>query len=161
MNDMRLYSHMPTHTSICLGMLLLHVQNFICRVNCMPTLQQVCSVILLQIIHLQLHEWKWALQILVDIDYRHCYIGQNLFSFKFELFSLVSPYPIQTNCLSSFPFFFSYATLKNVFYSFPSVLITSSLIMHFSQKIQKRYTSVAFTGFCLPLFERSQQKSIT
>ena len=43
------------HTSIYLGMLSSHVQNFIWRVDCMPTLQQVCSVIFLQIIHLQLH----------------------------------------------------------------------------------------------------------
>ena len=43
------------HASIYLGMLSSHVQNFIWRVDCMPTLQQVCSVIFLQIIHLQLH----------------------------------------------------------------------------------------------------------
>ena len=33
-----------------------------------------------------------------------------------------------------------------MFYSFPSLLVTSSLIMHFLQKIQKRYTSVAFVS---------------
>ena len=40
---------------LCVGMLLLHLQNFIWWVNSKPTLQEVCSVILLQIIHLQLH----------------------------------------------------------------------------------------------------------
>ena len=44
------------HASIYLGMLSSHVQNFIWWVDCMPTLQQVCSVIFLQIIHLQLHD---------------------------------------------------------------------------------------------------------
>ena len=68
---------------------LSHAQNFIWWVNCMPIFQQGCSVILLQMIHLQLQEWKWALQFLVDIDFRHCYIGQKLFCFKFRLFSLI------------------------------------------------------------------------
>ena len=54
-NGVRSHLHTPTHTSIYLGMLLLHVRNFIWPVNSMSTLQQVCSVILLQIIHLQLH----------------------------------------------------------------------------------------------------------
>ena len=49
------HSRMPTHTSICLCMLSLHMQNFIWQVDCTPTLQQVCSVIFLQIIYLQLH----------------------------------------------------------------------------------------------------------
>ena len=31
----------------------------------------------------------------------------------------------------------------------------------FLQKIHKRYTSLAFTCFCLPSFERSQRKSVT
>ena len=55
MNSVRSHSHAPTHINIYLGMLLLHVQNFIWQVNCTPTLQQVSSVILLQIIHLQLY----------------------------------------------------------------------------------------------------------
>ena len=42
--------------------------------------------------------------------------------------------------------------LKNLFYSFSSVLIINSLLMFFSQKIHKMYTSIAFTYFfCLPL----------
>ena len=40
---------------LCVGMLLLHLQNFIWWVNSEPTLEEVCSLILLQIIHLQLH----------------------------------------------------------------------------------------------------------
>ena len=55
MNSVQSHSHTPTHINIYLGMLLLHVQNFIWQVNCIPTLQQVSSVILLQIIHLQLY----------------------------------------------------------------------------------------------------------
>ena len=55
MNGMRSHSHAPTHASIYLAVLLLHVQNFIWRVHRTPTLQQVCSVISLQITHLQLH----------------------------------------------------------------------------------------------------------
>ena len=47
MNGMQSHSHAPTHTSIYLGMLLSHVQNFIWVVSCTPTLQQVCSVILM------------------------------------------------------------------------------------------------------------------
>ena len=49
------HSHAPTHTSIYLGMLSLRVQKFIWPVNSMLTLQQVCSVIPLLIIHLQCH----------------------------------------------------------------------------------------------------------
>ena len=49
MNDMQL------HSSIYLDMLSLHMQNFIQRFNHMPTLEQVYSVILLLVIHLQLH----------------------------------------------------------------------------------------------------------
>ena len=71
MNAVWLHSHTSTHASIYLGVLLSHMQNFIWQVNCMPTLQQVSLVILLQIIHLQLCESKWALQLLVDIDCRH------------------------------------------------------------------------------------------
>ena len=37
---------------------------------------------------------------------------------------------------------------------FPSVVIFSSLMMSFLQKMQNRYTSVAFTCFCLSSFER-------
>ena len=116
MNDVWSHWHWPTHASVYLGMPLSHVHNFIWLVNCTPTLKQVCSVILLQTIHLQLHEWKLALQFLVDIDCRHCYIGQKLFCFNFELFSIIfiSPYTIQANGLS-----------------FSSVLITSSLQMFF------------------------------
>ena len=44
-NDMQLYSHAPTHASIYLGLLWSHVQNFIWQVHCIPTLQQVYSVI--------------------------------------------------------------------------------------------------------------------
>ena len=55
MNSVQSHLHVPTHASVYLGMLLSHVQNFILWVNHMPTLQQVRSVILLQIIHLQLH----------------------------------------------------------------------------------------------------------
>ena len=54
--------HTPMHSSICLGMLVSHMQNFIWQVNFTPTLRKVCSVMLLPIIHLQLPEWKWALQ---------------------------------------------------------------------------------------------------
>ena len=49
MNGMQSYSHMPTHASIYLSVLLSHVQNFIWQVNCTPSLQQVCSVITLRI----------------------------------------------------------------------------------------------------------------
>ena len=49
MNGVLLHLHAPTHSSIYLGMPLLHVQNV-----------QVCLVILWQKIHLQLHEWKWV-----------------------------------------------------------------------------------------------------
>ena len=55
MNGMRSHLRMPIHTSIYLGMLLLHVKNFIRRVNHMSTLKQLNSGILLKIIHLQLH----------------------------------------------------------------------------------------------------------
>ena len=54
-NGMQLHSHIPTHASIYLDVQSLHVQNFIWRVNSMPTLQKVCSVNLLQIIYLPLH----------------------------------------------------------------------------------------------------------
>ena len=54
MNDLPSNLHASTHTSGYLGVILLHMQNFIWHVNRMPTLQQACSVILLQIIHLQL-----------------------------------------------------------------------------------------------------------
>ena len=67
MNGMWSCLHAPTRTSIYLGVLLSCVQNFIWQVNYMPTLLQVRSFILLQIIHLQLHEWKWALQFLVTL----------------------------------------------------------------------------------------------
>ena len=50
MNGMWSHSHVPTPTSICLDVLSLYVQNFIWEVNC----KSLCSVILLQIIHLQL-----------------------------------------------------------------------------------------------------------
>ena len=53
-NGVRLHSQAPTHVCIYLGVLLLHLRNFIWRVNRTLTLQQVCSVINLQIIHLQL-----------------------------------------------------------------------------------------------------------
>ena len=68
MNGVLLHLHAATHSSIYLGMLLLHVQNV-----------QVCLVVLWQKIHLQLHEWKWALQFLVDINCRYCDIDQKLF----------------------------------------------------------------------------------
>ena len=55
MNDMRSHLHTATHASIYLGVLLSYMRNFIWWVNCTPTLQQVCYVIILQIIHLQLH----------------------------------------------------------------------------------------------------------
>ena len=60
MNGARLHSHAPTHASIYLGVLSLQVQNFIRRVNSTPTLQQVCSVALFQIIHLQLQALSWV-----------------------------------------------------------------------------------------------------
>ena len=47
--------HIPTHLITYLGMLLLLLTNFIWQVNCTQTLQQVCSVILLHIIHLQFY----------------------------------------------------------------------------------------------------------
>ena len=47
MNGMQSHLHVPIHASIYLGVPLLQVQNFIWRFNCMPTLQQVWSVILL------------------------------------------------------------------------------------------------------------------
>ena len=43
------------YTSTYLRLLSLHMQNVISQVNHMPTLRQVCSIILLQIMHLQLH----------------------------------------------------------------------------------------------------------
>ena len=55
MNHMRSHLHTATHANIYLGLLLSYMQNFIWWVNCTPTLQQVCYVIILQIIHLQLH----------------------------------------------------------------------------------------------------------
>ena len=54
MNGVRSHSHAPTHASIYLGVRSSHVQNCICQVDRTPTLQQACSVNLLQIIHLQL-----------------------------------------------------------------------------------------------------------
>ena len=54
MNGMQPHSHAHTHARIYLGILWSHVQNFIWRVNHTPTLQRVFSVILLEIIHLQL-----------------------------------------------------------------------------------------------------------
>ena len=56
MNGVQLHLHAPTRSSIYLGMLLSHMQNFKWQVNCMPIFQQVCLVILWQKIHLQLHE---------------------------------------------------------------------------------------------------------
>ena len=55
MNGLRLHSHVPTQASIYLGVLSSHIQNFIWQINRTSTLQQVCSVIILQIIHLQLY----------------------------------------------------------------------------------------------------------
>ena len=55
MNSVRLHLHAPAHASIYLGVLSSHVQDFIWQVNCTPTLQQVYSIIRLQIFHLQLH----------------------------------------------------------------------------------------------------------
>ena len=55
MNGEQLHLYLPTHASIYLGVLLMHMQNLIWQVNFTPTLRQVCSVILLQIICLQLH----------------------------------------------------------------------------------------------------------
>ena len=54
MNGVRLHSHEPTQTSIYLCVPLSHLQSFLWQVNSTPTLQQVCLVILLKIIHLQL-----------------------------------------------------------------------------------------------------------
>ena len=51
MNGLQSYSHISTHTSIYLGVLLSHMQEFIGRVNHTPTL----FAVFLQIIHLQLH----------------------------------------------------------------------------------------------------------
>ena len=48
MNGVQSHSYVPTPASIYLGVLSLHVQNFIWQVNCMS----VCSGILLWIIHL-------------------------------------------------------------------------------------------------------------
>ena len=53
-NGVQSHLHTPTHASIYLGMLSSLMQNLIWWVNHTPTLQQVSSVILLQIIHLQL-----------------------------------------------------------------------------------------------------------
>ena len=67
MNGMQSHLHTPTYASIYLDMLFqchcativllscYHMQNFTWQVNHMPTLLQVCSVILFQIIHLKLH----------------------------------------------------------------------------------------------------------
>ena len=55
MNGLRLHSHVPTQASIYLGVLSSHIQNFIWQINRTSTLQQVCSVIILQMIHLQLY----------------------------------------------------------------------------------------------------------
>ena len=52
-----------------------------------------------------------------------------------------------------------YDEFKNLFYSFPSILITNSLIVFFYKR-SMRYPSVAFTCFCLLLFKRSKLKSI-
>ena len=119
-NGIQSHSQSPTHTMIYLGMPLLHVQNLIWRVNCMPIFQQVCSVTLLQIIHLQLHGWKWALQFLVDIDCRYCYIGQKLLCFKFQLFSLIVTHISlhHTGCRSYFSFLFL-SNIKKFVLQFP------------------------------------------
>ena len=47
--------HTCAHIHQYLFRLSLHLQNIIWQVNCMPTLQEVCSVILLQIIHLHFY----------------------------------------------------------------------------------------------------------
>ena len=65
----------------------------------------------------------------------------------FLSYFFIHPYTIQANCLSYFSFLFLSNIKKFLFHSFPSV------------KIQKRYTSVAFTYFLVPLFERLQRKS--
>ena len=79
MNGVQSHLHVPTHASIYLDMLLLQIQTFTWQVNCKPTLQQLCSVILLQIIHLQLHvEFPF-----VEI---HCKIITMLHSSKVSLF---------------------------------------------------------------------------
>ena len=64
-----------------LSVLPLHLQNFTERVNRKPTLQQLCSVILLQIIYLQLHvEFPF-----VEI---HCNIMTLLHSLKVNQFQI-------------------------------------------------------------------------
>ena len=79
MNGVQSHLHVPTHASIYLDMLLLQIQTFTWQVNCKPTLQQLCSVILLQIIHLQLYvEFPF-----VEI---HCKIITMLHSSKVSLF---------------------------------------------------------------------------
>ena len=50
-------------------------------------------------------------------------------------------------------------TCESLFYSFPSILITNSLIVFFYKR-SMRYPSVAFTCFCLLLFKRLKLKSI-
>ena len=54
-NGVQSHSYSPTNASIYLGLLSSHMQNFTWRDNRTPTLQQVWSVILSQIIHLQLY----------------------------------------------------------------------------------------------------------
>ena len=77
-----------TRTHQYLGMLMLYMQNFTWRVNNKPTLQlqQLCSVILLQIINLQLHvEFPF-----VEI---HCDIITLLHSLKVNLFQIQVVFP--------------------------------------------------------------------
>ena len=89
-----------------LSVLPLHLQNFTERVNRKPTLQQLCSVILLQIIYLQLHvEFPF-----VEI---HCNIMTLLHSLKVNQFQIrvvfshsYSYLPISLIVLVIFLFFF-------------------------------------------------------
>ena len=101
MKGVQLHSHVPTHTIIYLGVLLLHVQDFTWWVNCKPALQQMYSVILLQIIHLQLQVEFLFVEI-------HCNIITLLHSLKVNLFQIwvVFSYACGEIVLLLFLFFF-------------------------------------------------------
>ena len=160
MNVVQSQLHALTHASIYLGVLSLHVQNFVREVNCMPTLQQVCSVILLQIIHQQLHVKLSFCSQKSTVTQLHCCIVQKLFSFKFELFSLIVMQisVCHTGELFQLLFIPFLSNIKRFVLQFPFCINNQQLdnVFFFLQKIHKRYTSVAFTCFCLLSFGRSQ-----
>ena len=116
MNGKWSHSHAPTLASIYLGMLSSHLQNFIWQVNCMPTLQ-ICYI-----------AQNSLFQIWVVFSYNHSYF----------------PMPCRLiNGLSYFSFLFL-SNIKKLFYSFPSVLITNSLIFFTEDPRELYFSSLLF-----------------